>query len=215
VSPDTVTIEAPDRREAPEAGRRRLPVHQDFVEKVAGSLRYADDWALPGMLHGVVVRATVACGRVTHVDASAALAVPGVHAVLTADDVPHNAVVEEASGLGIDPVPQPVLADGRVRYDGEPVALVAAETPGAAAEAAQLIEIDYEEEPGVFDAEEALAADAPPVHPGGNLYVSWRAAQGDVEAAMSAADAVVEGSTSTMPIWSPRRAWAGSTAMAS
>ena len=200
MSPDTVTIEAPDRREAPEAGRRRLPVHQDFVEKVAGSLRYADDWALPGMLHGVVVRATIACGRVTHVDASAALAVPGVHAVLTADDVPHNAVVEEASGLGIDPVPQPVLADGRVRYDGEPVALVAAETPGAAAEAAQLIEIDYDEEPGVFDAEEALAADAPPVHPGGNLYVSWRAEPGDVEAAMSGADAVVEGTYRTQHV---------------
>src|SRR5919109_3101827 len=104
---DTVTVQAPDRPEAPEAGRRRLPVHQDFVEKVAGTLRYADDWARPGMLHGVVVRATIPCGRITRIDTTAALAVPGAHAVLTASDVPHNAVVEEASGLGVDPVPQP------------------------------------------------------------------------------------------------------------
>ena len=197
---DTVTVQAPDRPEAPEADRRRLAVHQDFVEKVAGTLRYADDWALPGMLHGVVVRATIPCGRITRIDTSAALAVPGVHAVLTASDVPHNAVVEEASGLGVDPVPQPVLAAERVRYDGEPVALVAAETPGAAAEAAQLVEVDFEDEQGVFDAEEALAPDAPSVHPGGNLYVSWRASQGDIEAAMAGADVVVEGTYRTQHV---------------
>jgi len=187
-----VTVDAPSRPEPPAGPAIRRAPHRDFVEKVSGTLPYADDWGLPGMLHGVVVRAQVPCARIVRIDASAARAVPGVHAVLTAADIPHNVVVEESSGLGIDPVIQPVLAADRVRYDGEPVAIVAAETQWAAEEAAQLVEVDYEEEEGVFDPEEALREGAPAVHPGGNRYVTWRAAQGDVEAAMERADVVVE-----------------------
>ena len=176
-----------------ESGRatRRAP-HRDFVEKVAGTLRYADDWGLPGMLHGVVVRAQTPSARIVNIDVSAARAVRGVHAVLTAADIPHNAIHDEASGLGIDPVIQPVLAADRVRYDGEPVAVVAAETPLAAEEAAALVEVEYEEEPGVFDPEQALEPDAPRVHDRGNRYVTWRSAVGDVEAAMARADVLVE-----------------------
>ena len=176
-----------------ESGRatRRAP-HRDFVEKVAGTLRYADDWGLPGMLHGVVVRAQTPSARIVNIDVSAARAVRGVHAVLTAADIPHNAIHDEASGLGTDPVIQPVLAADRVRYDGEPVAAVAAETPLAAEEAAALVEVEYEEEPGVFDPEQALEPDAPRVHDRGNRYVTWRSAVGDVEAAMARADVLVE-----------------------
>jgi nicotinate dehydrogenase large molybdopterin subunit len=180
-------------RDLPTRTRDRSPVHQDFVEKVAGSLPYADDWALPGMLHGVVVRAGVPCARIMGIDTRAALEVPGVHAVLTAADVPHNAVAVEASGLGIDTVVIPVLAADRVRYDGEPLAVVAAETPWAAVRAAELVAVDYEEEPGVFDAEQALEREAPLVHPEGNRLVTWRIARGDVEAALERADVVVEG----------------------
>jgi CO/xanthine dehydrogenase Mo-binding subunit len=187
-----VSIEAPERPGEPSAPRIRRTPHRDFVEKVAGTLRYADDWTLPGMLHGVVVRAATPCGRIVRIDTSAAWAVPGVRAVLTAADIPHNVILEEASGLGVDAIVQPVLAGDRVRYDGEPVAAIAAETPGAAAEAAALVEVEYEDEPGVFDPEEALGANAPRVHAGGNRYVTWRASQGDVDAAMSAADLVVE-----------------------
>jgi len=176
-----------------ESGRatRRTP-HRDFVEKVAGTLRYADDWAFPGMLHGVVVRAQTPSARIVNIDVSAARAVRGVHAVLTAVDIPNNAIHDEASGLGVDPVLQPVLATDRVRYDGEPVAVVAAETPLAAEEAAALVEVDYEDLPGVFDPEQALEPDAPRVHDRGNRYVTWRSALGDVEAAMERADVVVE-----------------------
>ena len=176
-----------------ESGRatRRTP-HRDFVEKVAGTLRYADDWAFPGMLHGVVVRAQTPSARIVNIDVSAARAVRGVHAVLTAVDIPNNAIHDEASGLGVDPVLQPVLAADRVRYDGEPVAVVAAETPLAAEEAAALVEVDYEDLPGVFDPEQALEPDAPRVHDRGNRYVTWRSALGDVEAAMERADVVVE-----------------------
>jgi CO/xanthine dehydrogenase Mo-binding subunit len=167
--------------------------HRDFVEKVAGTLRYADDWGLPGMLHGVVVRAHLPSARIDAIDTSAAAAVPGVRAVLTAADIPHNVVVEDSSGLGVHPIVQPVLAIDRVRYDGEPVALVAAETEAAAIEAAQLVAVSYADLPGVFTLEEALAPDAPPVHAEGNTYVTWRFGIGDTDAAMARADRMVEG----------------------
>ena len=88
----------------------------------------------------------------------------------------------------------PVLAADRVRYSGEPVVLVAAETPWAAEEAASLVELDIEEQPGVFDAERALAPDAPHVHADGNRFVEWRFCNGDAGGgACARADLVVEG----------------------
>jgi CO/xanthine dehydrogenase Mo-binding subunit len=187
-----VTIEAPERPAAEEPKRIARAPHRDFVEKVAGTLPYADDWGFPGMLHGVVVRAQLPSARIVSIDTSAALAVPGVRAVLTAVDIPHNGILDEASGLGVDAIVQPVLADDRVRYDGEPVALVAADTPGAAVEAAALVDVEYEDLPGVFDPEEALEDAAPEVHAGGNRYVTWRSEIGDAESAMETADLVVE-----------------------
>jgi CO/xanthine dehydrogenase Mo-binding subunit len=187
---ETVTPEAPPEPAKPLAQER--PAHRDFLQKVAGTLPYADDWGLPGMLHGVVVRAQVPSARLIGIGTTAALAVPGVRAVLTAEDVPRNAIIEEASGLGIEPAAQPVLAADRIRYDGEPVALVAAETPGGAVSAAELVEVEYEEEEGVFDPEEALQPGAPLLHPGGNCCAAWRFAEGDVEAAFRSADVVVE-----------------------
>ena len=162
------------------------------MEKVAGTLPYADDWGFPGMLHGVVVRARVPCARIASIDTTAARAVPGVRAVLTAADIPHNAISEEASGLGIDQIVQPVLAGERIRFDGEPVACIAAETPVAAVEAAGLVDVEYEDDEGVFTIDEALADGAPSVHPGGNSYVTYRSAIGDADAAMARADHVIE-----------------------
>ena len=159
---------------------------------MAGTLPYADDWGFPGMLHGVVVRARVACARIASIDTSQALEVPGVRAVLTAADIPHNAISEEASGLGIDQIVQPVLAGDRIRYDGEPVACIAAESPVAAVEAAGLVDVEYADDEGAFTIDEALADGAPAVHPGGNRYITWRSAIGDVDAAMQRADHVIE-----------------------
>jgi len=169
----------------------------DFVEKVQGTLAYADDWRLPGMLHGKVVRAQVPSARIASIDTSEALGLAGVRAVLTATDVPHNQIREEASGLGLDPVAMPVLAADRVRYQGEPVALVAADRPEIAEAAAELIAVEYQDLPGVFDPEEALAADAPAVHPDGNRLVEWRFAIGCVDAALAEADVVVDGTYRT------------------
>jgi CO/xanthine dehydrogenase Mo-binding subunit len=189
----------------PPAGERQLtgrpyrvvgqsPAHHDFVDKVKGALLYAADWRLPGMLHGRIVRSQLPSARITGIDVSAARALPGVVAVLTAADVPSNSIVEMASGgLAELEVSMPVLATDRVRYLGEPVALVAAVTQQIAAEAAELVSVDYEELPGVFDAESARADGAPRVHEVGNTLVSWQIRCGDAAAALAAADVVVEG----------------------
>src|SRR5262245_24657631 len=170
------------------------PAHHDFVDKVKGALHYAADWRLPGMLHGKIVRSQLPSARITGIDASAARALPGVVAVLTAADVPSNRIVEMASGgLAELEVSMPVLATDRVRYLGEPVALVAAVTQQIAAEAAELVSVDYEELPGVFDVESARADGAPRVHEVGNTLVSWQIRCGDAAAALAAADVVVEG----------------------
>lgn len=170
------------------------PAHHDFVDKVKGSLHYAADWQLPGMLHGRIVRSTLPSARITGIDVTAARALPGVAAVLTAADVPSNQIVELASGgLAELQVTMPVLAQDRVRYMGEPVAVVAAATQQIAHEAAELVAVDYEELPGVFDVESARAEGAPLVHDVGNTLVSWQIHCGDVAGALAAADVVIEG----------------------
>ncbi len=170
------------------------PAHHDFVDKVKGSLHYAADWQLPGMLHGRIVRSSLPSARITSIDVTAARALPGVVAVLTAADVPSNQIVELASGgLAELQVTMPVLAQDRVRYMGEPVAVVAAVTQQIAHEAAELVAVDYEELPGVFDVTSARAEGAPRVHDVGNTLVSWQIHCGDVAGALAAADVVIEG----------------------
>ena len=177
------------------------PSHHDFVDKVEGSLLYAADWQLPGLLHGKVVRAEVPCARIAGMEVSAARALPGVVAVLTAADVPWNQVLERPTGgLGELAVAMPVLAADRVRYQGEPIALIAAITAQIAEQAAELIDVEYDDLPGVFDPERALEPGAPLVHDQGNLLVSWIIARGDAAAALAAADVVVEGEYRTQRV---------------
>lgn len=171
------------------------PAHHDFVNKVRGTLMYAADWSLPGMIHGKVVRSDQASARIVSIDTSAAERLEGVVCVLTAKDVPHNAIVEHASGgLGEVIVEQPVLARDRVRYVGEPLAVVAANDPETAAEAADLVEVVYEPLPGVYSTDEALRDGAPQVHDESqdNVLVNWHLERGDVEAAFAEADVVIE-----------------------
>ena len=175
--------------------------HHDFVEKVKGSLHYAADWQLPGMLHGRLVRSLVPSARIVSIDTKEARSLRGVVAVLTGADVPRNRLVERASGgLGELPIAMPILAADRVRYVGEPIAVVAATTQQIADEAAELVAVEYEELPGIFDMEAALEPGAPLVHDEGNLLVSWHIARGDCDAAMAAADVVVEGTYRTQHV---------------
>ncbi len=173
----------------------------DQAEKVAGTTRYAGDFALPGMAHARLVRSPLPSARITRRDASKALALPGALCVLFGEDVPHNTVWVDVPGQTVEvaalKASMEVLATSRVRFHGEPVALVVAESEDVLAEACELVEIDYEELPGVFDPEAALAPGAPEVHDGGNLLGEWRIDRGDCDAAFASAAVVVEGTYET------------------
>jgi CO/xanthine dehydrogenase Mo-binding subunit len=167
----------------------------DAVEKVAGRTAYAADFALPGMLHARLKRSDYAHARIARVDTAAAEAIDGVVAVYTAADVPRNTVWVDVPGqtleVGALKARSNVLADEVVRYHGEPIALVAAESDDAALAALDAIEIDYEPLPILDDPERALDPDAPQIHETGNLLAHWELEEGDVEAGLAAADAVV------------------------
>ncbi|HWI75276.1 MAG TPA: molybdopterin cofactor-binding domain-containing protein, partial [Baekduia sp.] len=148
----------------------------DGPAKVAGQFLYSSDLRAQGMLYGSTVRSPHAAALIRGIDTRAARALPGVVAVLTADDVPGDKLV----GSGIPD--QPVLAFDRVRHHGEPVAIVAADDPVTARRAAALVAVDYEEVAPIITVEGALAADAVPLHPGGNVLRSVSIVYGDVAA---------------------------------
>ena len=129
----------------------------DGIPKVTGEFAYSSDLHAAGMLWGHTLRSPLSHARITGIDLSAALAAPGVHAVLTHEDVPGEKL------YGLEFQDQPVLAVDRVRYFGEPVALVAAEHPEQARRAAELIRVDYEPLAPIADAE--TATEQEPLHP--------------------------------------------------
>jgi len=126
-------------------------------DKVSGRARYAADISLPGMLWGKILRSPHPHARIRGIDASAARKLPGVRAVVTGLDVPGHYIGKVLRDM-------PVLCWERVRYVGDRVAAVAAETPEAAEEALALIEVEYEALPAVFDPIEALRPEAPLLH---------------------------------------------------
>ena len=129
----------------------------DAIPKVAGEFAYSSDLFAAGMLWGHTVRSPHAHARMLAVDVSAAVGMPGVHAVLTHEDVPGE------KRYGLEFRDQPVLAFDRVRYFGEPVAIVAAEHPEQARRAAEAVRVDYEPLEPLIDPERS--PDAPPLHP--------------------------------------------------
>ncbi len=170
----------------------------DAEDKVTGRAEFGSDVALPGMLHGAVLRSPHPHARILSLDTTRAAGAPGVRAVVAGRDFPFT--------FGASIQDQPFLAIDRVRYVGEPVAAVAAETELQAQEACDLISVEYEELPAVFDPRGALAEDAPLLHPGlqeyrrgsheivphTNVCTVARYAHGDVAAALRAADFVFE-----------------------
>jgi CO/xanthine dehydrogenase Mo-binding subunit len=158
------------------------------VDAVTGRTRFADDHVLPGMLHARLVRSPHAHARVVAIDAAAALAMPGVHAVITAADLPAR--------FGVIPMTQDEqpLTD-KARFVGDAVAAVAAVDEPTAAAAAAAVRVTWEVLPHVLDPEAALAPDAPIVNEAakhGNVTKSVRLAFGDVDAALAGSDAVAE-----------------------
>lgn len=134
----------------------------DGVAKVTGEFAFSSDLWDRGMLWGRTLRSPHAAARIRSIDIGPALALPGVHAVLTAADVPG------AATYGLEHSDQPVFADEVVRYVGEPVAAVAADHPETARLAAEAIVVDYEVVSPLTDAEAAITAEA--VHPDGNVF---------------------------------------------
>jgi CO/xanthine dehydrogenase Mo-binding subunit len=172
-------------------------IRHDARDKVQAATAYAGDWAMPGMLHAVVVRSPYPSARIKRLDTTRASGMKGVACVLTARDVPRNTVMTDVPGqtttVGPLRAQLHILAEDRVRHQGEPVALVAAETLEQARDAAEAVDVEYEPLPGVFDPLDALKPDAPRVHDEGNLLAHWRIARGDVAAAFARAAVVVDG----------------------
>jgi CO/xanthine dehydrogenase Mo-binding subunit len=169
----------------------------DALPKAKGNTVYADDFSLPGMLQAKVLRSQYPAARILAIDTSQAEALPGVRAVLTCKDVPNNnlrAKFGQSTDVGSNfEGLYRVLAEGKVRFMGEAVALVAAESLKLAEEALDLIKVDYEPLPGVFDPIEALKPGAYPVGESESNVVSrFKVRKGDVEAGFAAADVIVE-----------------------
>lgn len=149
--------------------------------KARGTFRYLADASPPGTLHGAVLRSPHPHARITHLDLAAAREMPGVRVVIGPEDVPPG------FRYGLRHQDQPPLAQGLVRYLGEPVAAIAAETPELAEAALARIEVAYAPLPTVADPVAALRADAPALHPGGNLCHNFHFARGEAETALAAA----------------------------
>ncbi|MGM0688179.1 MAG: xanthine dehydrogenase family protein molybdopterin-binding subunit [Bacillota bacterium] len=172
---------------------------KDAVEKVTGRAEFIEDRFIGPLLYVRMKKSTIAHGRIKKLDVSKALEHPGVKAVLTGKDYPNK--------IGLYLVDRDFMAVEKVRFWGEPIALVAAVTEKAAAEAVELIDVEYEELPGVFDPFEALKPEAPIIHedlgeyevvpifypkPGTNVANHFKLRKGDTEKGFAEADIVIE-----------------------
>ncbi|MFE9970402.1 xanthine dehydrogenase subunit D [Streptomyces hirsutus] len=193
-APSTLTQGAPAS-----GGIGESTLRPDGILKVTGEFAYSSDLWHEDMLWGQILRSTVAHAEIVSIDTSEALALPGVHAVLTYDDLPTG-----TRYYGLEIQDTPVLAHGKVRHHGEPVAVVAADHPETARRAAAKIRVEYRDLPVVTDEASALAPDAPLVHEDRdddhsrhvahpNIVHRQPIVRGDVARARERADVVVEG----------------------
>lgn len=163
---------------------KNVPRH-DVLLQVTGRLAYADDIVLPNMLFAKALRSKHPHARLVAVDVAKAARVAGVRAIITARDF-------AANRWGFTHLDQPALADDKVRYIGDPIAVVAAASVGAAEEAIAQIRVDYEELPAVFDPFEAMKPDSPRVHGGDNVCSHLKIRLGDVDEGFRQSDLVIE-----------------------
>lgn len=172
----------------------------DGYEKVTGRADYTDDLPLPfGVAHCAVLPSPYSHARILSIDASKAEQVPGVLAVLTREHLGGMDPYLHGAGSGGGPqAERPFIATDKVRYDGEPVAAIAAETLAIAEYALSLIDVTYEELPTIYDPAEALALDAPLLHEpiGSNAVGEYVWAWGDIEQGFRESDRIFEDSYS-------------------
>jgi xanthine dehydrogenase molybdenum-binding subunit len=184
--PDTIYT-LPETKAPLSVVGRPLP-RDEAVDKVTGAARYTDDYTLPGMLHARTLRAAYPHALIKRIDTSKAKALPGVHAVLTHADVPGR----NTHGLLVPDWPVLCAVGDKVRYVGDAVAIVAADTREIATRALDLIEVDYEPLPVLGDPVEAAQPDAPRVHENGNVLAHIKVRKGDVAEGFAAADVILE-----------------------
>jgi len=181
------------------------PIRHDGVDKVTGRAHYGADFDLPGMLHAHVLRSPHAHARIRRIDASKALALEGVKAVITSDDIPELPLDEASGPTNFSDLSRNVLARDKVLYHGHAVAAVAATSTRIAQEALSLIEVDYEPLPHVLDIRAAMAPGAPILHDHmrtkglkeapdepSNIASKMELTRGDVDQALAEADFVIE-----------------------
>jgi CO/xanthine dehydrogenase Mo-binding subunit len=192
------------------------PIRPDGVDKVTGRAAFGADYVMPGMLWGKVKRSPHAHARIVKIDASKALALPGVKSVITGADFPD--IPTEEAFIGEGPVnfrdqAYNVIARGKALYEGHAVAAVAATSEAIADAALELIDVTYDVLPFVIDVEDAMKPDAPVLHedlftagiepkPTKPSNISKRVAftKGDVEAGFKDAEVIVEGKWTTQPV---------------
>ena len=165
---------------------------RDAALKVTGQLQYTADMKFPHMLYAKMLFSPVAHAKIKKIDTSKAEALPGVKAVVTYKNsprIPYNSSMRFYEHK----IPETeYLFDDTVRFVGDRVAAVAAESLEIAEKAVRLIEVEYKELPAVFDPEEALKEGAPEIHPGGNKVAEIKTEAGNVEEALAQADYVFE-----------------------
>jgi nicotinate dehydrogenase large molybdopterin subunit len=164
----------------------------DGVELVTGKARFVSDMRFPGMLYGCTRRARISAAKLKSVNVKPAYSVEGVEKVFLASDIPGPNIM----GI-LPPFDQPLLAFDEIRYEGESVALVIADSAGAAKKGADSIEISLEALEPILTVEDALKDGARKIHPNGNITFSKKLTKGDVDTAFADADVVVENTYET------------------
>ena len=165
----------------------------DAWDKISGRAAYSGDLVIPGMAYGKLVPSPLPHALIKSIDASKARALPGVYAVITGDDL-----VNMETHYGSDKKDRPIVAIGKVRFQGEPVAAVAAVDLATAEAAVELVDVDYEELPAASDLTSALADGASPIHDS-NWCHEYGYEWGDVDSAFAKCDRIFE-DTFTFPM---------------
>jgi aldehyde oxidoreductase len=186
---ETARMMAGEEAPAPEPVREVVGAaleKKDALDKALGALKYGDDMTQEGVLHGKVLWSAHPHAEIVSIDTSAAEEMAGVHAVLTAKDVPgdnvYGPMVRDAQVMALD----------KVRFIGEPVVVIFAETEELAEAARDACKVEYRALPGVFTPEQALAPGAPKLHPDGNIHHKAQVRKGDVDKGFAKADVVAE-----------------------
>lgn len=175
-----------DRQETITGSVGRSVIRVDGIPKVTGKAIFAEDISLPNMLYASVLRSPYPCAQIVSINCSEAEKLPGVKVVLTAKDIPGS------NRYGIMVKDQPYLAEEKVRFVGDPISVVAAETKELARQALKKIHVEYKQLPAVFDPIEAMKPGAPKVHESGNILYHRKIRKGNIEDGFGKADVIIE-----------------------